>query len=257
MIFTASIRHCEALYATLQSAGFNTVRVHSQLGDAVSSYQLAQFTAGAVNICISVGILTKGFDFPAIDLVVLQRATTSLPLYLQMIGRGSRSLKGKEQFTVLDYGANYSRHGLWDMERDWSKMWNSTKKKKEAPAPVKLCPNCEFLMPTSKMFCPNCGYAFERTEQDPQQSKLVEITEAYRRMVGKRISDLTPKELATYARLKNKKGYASRVARSKEQSTPGYLNEFCVHMGYKSGWLHHQQKVITEEPIEYYDIVLR
>jgi superfamily II DNA or RNA helicase len=258
MIYTASIKHCEALYETLQSAGFSTIRVHSQLADAVSSYSLQRFTAGPINICISVGILTKGFDFPSIDLVVLQRATTSLPLYLQMIGRGSRSLPGKEQFTVLDYGANYSRHGLWDMERDWNKMWNSARKKKESPAPVKLCPSCEFLMAVSRMVCPNCGHAFEKPEAEAaQESKLVEVTEAYRQMVGKRISDLDPKELATYARLKNKKGYASRVARAKEQKQPGYLNEFCQHMGYKQGWLHHQHKTISDEPIEYFDIILR
>lgn len=258
MIFTASIRHCEALYGTLQAAGFNTIRIHSQLADAITSYDLNRFMHGDIDICISVGILTKGFDLPVIDLVVLQRATTSLPLYLQMIGRGSRSFPGKGQFTVLDYGGNYSRHGLWDMERDWTKMWNSARKKKESPAPVKLCPSCEFLMAVSRMICPNCGHQFEKSaEEKAQDSKLIEVTEAYRMMVGKRISDLSAKELATYARLKNKKGYASRVARAREQAQPGYLGEFCQHMGYKQGWLHHQQRVISDEPIEYFDFTLR
>ena len=58
-----------------------------------------------------------------------------------MIGRGSRTAPGKQVFTVLDYGGNYERHGLWDSEIDWQKKWNQKpKNKKEGVAPVKLCP---------------------------------------------------------------------------------------------------------------------
>lgn len=258
LIFTASIKHCEALYETLIAHGIQCVRVHSKLPPATASYSLSQFTHQDIKICISVGVLTKGFDHPPIDLVVLQRATTSLPLYLQMIGRGSRTDQDKQSFTVLDYGGNYSRHGLWDMERDWTKMWNAApKRKKDSPAPVKFCPKCEFIMNVSRMVCPNCGHAFTPSEQDSQASKLVEVTAAYRQLVGKKISQLTPIELSTYARLKNKKGYAARVARAREQSTPGFLHEFCQTMGYQAGWAHFQMKSITDEPIQYFDITLR
>lgn len=240
IIFTSSIRHCAALSATLRQAGFVISEVHSKLPAATSSYNLGQFTNGSVNICVSVGVLTKGFDFPAIDLVVLQRATTSLPLYLQMLGRGSRPADGKQYFTVLDYGGNYQRHGLWDAERDWKKMWNQKPKKKAAGvAPVKLCPKCEYIVSTMVMTCPNCGHVFQSPVAAKVDTELIEVTAAYRQMIGRRISELTAKELSIYARLKNQKDYAARVARAKAQSGNDiFLKEFCKEMGYKPGWAY-------------------
>jgi type I site-specific restriction endonuclease len=46
-------------------------------------------------IVTSVGILTTGFDEPTVECIILNRATRSLTLYHQMIGRGSRRLPTK------------------------------------------------------------------------------------------------------------------------------------------------------------------
>jgi superfamily II DNA or RNA helicase len=43
-------------------------------------------------ILTSVSILTTGFDEPTVEAVILNRATKSLTLYFQMIGRGSRGI---------------------------------------------------------------------------------------------------------------------------------------------------------------------
>jgi superfamily II DNA or RNA helicase len=48
-------------------------------------------------ILTSVGIPT-GFDEPTVDTIILNRATKSLTLYYQMIGRGSRKLPNKDMF---------------------------------------------------------------------------------------------------------------------------------------------------------------
>ena len=109
MIFVSSIKLAREMNERLQAEGFASVEYHSQLENG--SYELAKFTElDIANICVSVSSLTKGFDFAPIDLVVLNRATTSLPLYLQMIGRGSRPVWSpdgtplKTHFRVLDYG---------------------------------------------------------------------------------------------------------------------------------------------------------
>jgi superfamily II DNA or RNA helicase len=47
------------------------------------------------------------------DTIILNRATKSLTLYYQMIGRGSRKLPNKDMFTVIDLGNNAARFGLW------------------------------------------------------------------------------------------------------------------------------------------------
>lgn len=74
-------------------------------------------------IVTSVGILTTGFDEPTVGVIILNRATRSLTLYHQMIGRGSRILPDKKEFTVIDLGNNALRFGLWDAHVDWQEIF--------------------------------------------------------------------------------------------------------------------------------------
>ena len=76
-------------------------------------------------ILTSVGILTTGFDEPTVETIILNRATKSLTLYYQMIGRGSRKLPGKDEFTVIDLGNNAARFGLWSEPVNWQHIFKS------------------------------------------------------------------------------------------------------------------------------------
>jgi len=76
-----------------------------------------KLTKGA--ILTSVSILTTGFDEPTVQTVILNRATTSISLYFQMIGRGSRMLPRKKTFTIVDLGNNTERFGAWEKTVDW------------------------------------------------------------------------------------------------------------------------------------------
>jgi type I site-specific restriction endonuclease len=70
-------------------------------------------------VLTSVGILTTGFDEPTVQTIILNRATRSLTLYHQMIGRGSRRLPQKDRFKVLDLGNNVRRFGYWQDYINW------------------------------------------------------------------------------------------------------------------------------------------
>lgn len=76
-------------------------------------------------ILTSVSILTTGFDEPTIDTIILNRATKSLTLYYQMIGRGSRILNNKSSFKVIDLGNNYYRFGPWGADLNWQTIFQS------------------------------------------------------------------------------------------------------------------------------------
>lgn len=78
-------------------------------------------TKGA--ILTSVSILTTGFDEPTVQTVILNRATTSLTLYHQMIGRGARRLPNKKTFGIIDLGNNTDRFGHWDHPLDWQDVF--------------------------------------------------------------------------------------------------------------------------------------
>lgn len=70
-------------------------------------------------------ILTTGFDEPTVDSIILNRATKSLTLYYQMIGRGSRILNNKSHFNIIDLGNNIHRFGPWGADLDWQQIFRS------------------------------------------------------------------------------------------------------------------------------------
>lgn len=260
LIFCSSIKHCTKLYEELKSQGFDCVMVHSQLPSADEKYNMGQFTYGTVKLCISVGVLTKGYDFPAIDLVGLMRATMSLALYLQMIGRGSRIFPGKSHFTVLDYGLNATRHLPWDWDHPWQDMWCApAKKKKGGVQPIKVCPKCDYIMPAPVMKCPNCGHEFIKPKEKDVQTQLVEVNQRYRGLVGKRISELTPEELAVYAKSKNRAFLCMRVSQANERLKPGFVSKFGKAMGYAYGWVSRTMERMPhpDQPIDYQDFILK
>jgi len=80
-------------------------------------------TKGA--ILTSVSLLTTGFDEPSVQSVILYRATNSLTLYHQMIGRGSRRTGNKKTFAIIDLGNNVERFGEWDAPLDWKYVFEN------------------------------------------------------------------------------------------------------------------------------------
>ena len=170
-----------------------------------------------------------------------------------MVGRGSRIAPKKERFTVLDYGGNASRHYLWNYEHDWNELWKKPKKKKkEGVAPIKECPKCGLIVAPAVMLCPECGHIFETKEKEYIEGTLVEVTEKYNQLRGKYIGELSPLELAEYAKLTNKKAFAIRVAKSKQDIV--FLQSFAQNMGYKNGWCQHQD---ISQKLEFYNIKIR
>lgn len=74
----------------------------------------AGLASGRHACLVNVGILTEGWDCPAVSLVGLGRPTASRPLYAQMIGRGTRPhpASGKKDLMVLDYRWMSERHDI-------------------------------------------------------------------------------------------------------------------------------------------------
>jgi superfamily II DNA or RNA helicase len=60
----------------------------------------------------NVGIATEGYDDPSISCVSVARPTKSRALYTQMVGRGLRIAKDKQDCLILDFVGNSGRHKL-------------------------------------------------------------------------------------------------------------------------------------------------
>ncbi|WP_298737907.1 DEAD/DEAH box helicase [uncultured Chitinophaga sp.] len=127
-------------------------------------------TKGA--ILTSVSILTTGFDEPAIQTVILNRATTSLTLYHQMIGRGSRSLPKKKTFAIIDLGNNTERFGEWQEPLDWQliferpELYYETIRSHSAQEARVISPDLRAKFPNTLQFSFDIQEAYHRTLAD-------------------------------------------------------------------------------------------
>lgn len=86
--FSTGIEHAEAIGAELESHGESVVVIHSK--SKTRDEDLVAFLEGKVRHCVNFGVLTTGFDFPAMDCIVMLRPTKSPGLWVQMLGRGTR-----------------------------------------------------------------------------------------------------------------------------------------------------------------------
>lgn len=124
LIFNPGIRVSWMVYDTFKEQGIENIKhLDSTCSDQERKSILEWFRNTDGAILSSVGILTTGFDEPSVETIILNRATRSLTLYHQMIGRGSRVTKTKSQFSIIDLGNNNHRFGLWEDFIDWSEVF--------------------------------------------------------------------------------------------------------------------------------------
>ena len=106
----------------------------------------------------NVGIATTGFDCPDIEVVIVNKSTTSLTLWLQMVGRGGRPYnKGtyvKPKFICIDLGNNAIELGEWQADRNWTELFFQKYGSKNGVAPMKVCPQCEGIVHAAVRYCP-------------------------------------------------------------------------------------------------------
>lgn len=186
-----------------------------------------EFERGDFDVLINASILTTGFDCPSIETVVINRATMSIPLWLQMLGRGSRIYNGKTHFNILDFGDNQTRLGTYSQDRQWS-LWHE-ESKGGGIAPIKRCgfdskdkpiyaannplrsdmfnkrklDGCGVYIHAGLTICPFCGFKYPEKE-----SKEVDLENIYFDQTAlefkktKPISQMNDSELSEYQQAK-------------------------------------------------------
>ena len=125
LIFNAGILTSRAVYESFKSKGYPIRHLDSTFSDRDRVETLEWFRNTKDGILTSVSILTTGFDEPEVENIILNRATKSLTLYHQMIGRGSRVLPNKKTFNIIDLGNNSRRFNLWQYPIDWNHVFAS------------------------------------------------------------------------------------------------------------------------------------
>jgi DNA repair protein RadD len=156
LIFASGVEHACNIADMLNDMGIPTVAIHSKMSDAHRDQAILDFKAGKYRAAVNNNVLTTGFDFPAIDCIVVLRPTASTVLWVQMLGRGTRPAMGKENCLVLDFAGNTRRLGPINDPVIPRKKGQ----KGGGEAPVKLCGACATYNHASVTHCACCGAEF-------------------------------------------------------------------------------------------------
>ncbi|WP_296317123.1 DEAD/DEAH box helicase [Winogradskyella sp. UBA3174] len=124
LIFNNGIYTSKEVFYTFKKAGYNVQHLDNTASKQDRKDILKWFKTTPDAILSSVSILTTGFDEPSVESIILNRATRSLTLYFQMIGRGSRIYKDRKIFQVIDLGNNIARFGPWNQPVDWQHIFS-------------------------------------------------------------------------------------------------------------------------------------
>lgn len=243
LIFASNVESSKQVCNEFNSRGYECRHIDGTTPEHIRSETLSWFNENQSAIVSNCGILNAGFDQPDIEAVVLYRATTSLPLFLQMCGRGSRITANKKSFTILDFGNNIKRLNFWEAPREWS-LKKEQKKKKDGVPPIKECKSCGAFIPAQTKVCKFCN--FEYIQEEKERNPFAELV-------------LLPKPKILSIASKSSIEEKAEMAKSKLISPYWVLHNikdidearlFCKLMGYKKGFEHYNKnrfKVFSNE----------
>jgi DNA repair protein RadD len=175
LVFAAGVEHAHHLRDEIRRRGIAAEVVHGETPTHERRRVIEAFKSQQLRAVVNCGILTTGFNHPAVDLIAAARPTESTGLYVQLAGRGTRPvyapgmpIETQEERRAaiaagpcpnclfLDFGGLVRRHGPIDLVKPRKPG------KGGGDAPVKACPECFSLVHASVMQCPDCGFEWER-----------------------------------------------------------------------------------------------
>lgn len=236
----ANVAHAQHVAADFNAAGIPALALSGESTSEERDRALRQLADGSLKIITFAMLLVEGVDCPAIGAVILLRPTMSLSSYLQVIGRGLRTIyapdlpldtveqrfaaidagpKGRKCF-VLDHCDLWRRHGFADEDREWTLEGvvkkKGKKKEEDKPPPIAQCPKC-FHIHTPEPTCPACGHVYEVKGRNLEhvEGELTEITaDMQQRMKNLRKAEVRgAKTLEELERIAAQRGYSPHWAK--------------------------------------------
>jgi len=190
LIFATGIEHAEHIHEMMKEFGISSAVVHSKMSNEERKDAISGAKSGKYRALINNNVLTTGFDFPAIDLIVVLRPTSSPGLWVQILGRGTRpvyapgydlnTISGrlqaiengpKQNCLVLDFAGNTRRLGPINDPVIPKKKGA----KKGGCAPVRICQICSTYNHASLRFCTSCGVEFPRQVKIMEEASSAEL----------------------------------------------------------------------------------
>lgn len=176
LVFAASVEASKNVVERFLTAGISAAHIDASTASDQRRSIIDKFAAGEISVLSNVELFTEGFDCPSVDVVILLRPTKSRALYLQMVGRGMRTLPGKSATIILDHAGLIYAHGMPDDAVDWSLDGSQLREAKPLGSRLRRCPKCSAIHEWY-VECVECGYAYSETDRsvDEVYGELVEL----------------------------------------------------------------------------------
>lgn len=158
--FGVNIEHSKFLASLFRDSGVRAEHVDGTTPRAERDAIFGRIRSGATQVLCNVGVLTRGVDIPPLEIAILARATKSLSLHLQMLGRVLRPAPGKTSARIFDHAGAIERegHGLPDEDRDYSLTADLERGRKRADPTLPrtwTCLQCYTIARGADLACPN------------------------------------------------------------------------------------------------------
>lgn len=113
LLFAVSVENARTIAAMLASDGITSAAVSSETTAGARRHYIERFRSGEIRVLSNYGVLTTGFDAPAVRTIIVARPTFSPVAYQQMIGRGLRGPLngGKEECLIVNVKDNFEQFG--------------------------------------------------------------------------------------------------------------------------------------------------
>lgn len=202
MVFAAGNRNAELLTDEIRRRGVSVACITDATPAAERDALIAAFKRYEIRCLVNNSILTTGFDHEGVDLIAVVRVTNSTPLWVQILGRGTRPVfaKGFDLMTqegrlsaifasgvynclVLDFAGNSKRLGAIN-DPVIPEPPAKRKRKLTMESPVKICSACGMYNGTTVAACENCGAEF------PISASITETASTVALIVGEHVPDV-------------------------------------------------------------------
>lgn len=225
--FACTIAHSKAIVAAFRAAGIDAEHLDGETPGEERRAILARLEAGFTRVVINVGVLTEGWDSPAVSGLIFARPTQSRSLWRQMAGRVLRPAPGKVDALILDHGNATETHG-WLTDPDVIDLTGRVSADR-APAD-RRCKACRAEYAGAPTYCPRCGCALRGEGGERQDIEL-------RHALGDRRYEMTEIE----AREARKR----RTLESADQKAFNGLIFAAYKKKYAPGWVVHPYRART------------
>ncbi|MCI8712797.1 MAG: DEAD/DEAH box helicase family protein [Ruminococcus sp.] len=124
--FCSSRRHAEEMAKEFCRRGVAAAAVYSDADGEFSEDRdkaVERLKKQEIKVIFSVDMFNEGVDIAALDMVMFLRPTESPVVFLQQLGRGLRTSRGKEYLNVLDFIGNYEKAGRAPLLLSGGKNW--------------------------------------------------------------------------------------------------------------------------------------